>query len=338
MSIREYSRTENESASEWIERLAGGFRVAQIVLVANRLGLFDALGNECRTTRELAARLQADERGLRILCRALAATGLVVADDGGWRNSDAALETLTVDAPQSRAAILRHQAQLYERWGRLADCVRAGAGVDDDAISPEVRCDENEFALAMADVGRSASEETAAALDLAEAKTLLDLGGGPGLYAIAMARRYPQLRATVFDTPNTLAVARENIERAGLSDRVAVRAGDLFEDDYGGPYDSILLSNVIHIYSEDNNRLLLERSAMALNSDGWLCVKDFALDGEEPGADWAALFAVNMLVSTDGGDCYYRSQIESWVAAAGLRLETVKPLAKNSHAFIARKA
>jgi 3-hydroxy-5-methyl-1-naphthoate 3-O-methyltransferase len=337
MTTPEFFQSEGESACEWIERLAGGFRAAQIILTANRLGLFEALGQQRLTTQELAAAMNASERGVRILCRALSAIGLLHEQDDAWRNSPAALETLIVDAPQSRTAILLHQAQLYECWGRLADCVRTGTGVEEDAIPPDLRLDETDFARAMADVGRAVSEEVAAALELSNTRTMLDLGGGPGLYAIALAKRNPHLRAVVYDTPETLRITRENIERAGLSDRVTTRPGDLFEDDYGGPYDFILLSNVVHIYSEEKNRQLVARCAEALTPGGRLCVKDFTLDCDGAGASWAALFAVNMLVNTEGGDCYSQAQIESWFRAAGLTPESARPIASNSQILIARK-
>jgi predicted O-methyltransferase YrrM len=197
--------------------------------------------------------------------------------------------------------------------------------------------DARGFAQAMADVGRQSAQTTAEALDLSGARRLLDLGGGPGIYALEFARRYPALQATVFDLEDTVRVARENIRRAGLQDRVSVVAGDAFADDLGGPYDLIFVSNLVHIYSAQENLRLVGRCAAALAPGGRLCIKDFILDADGTSPPGGALFAVNMLVSTEGGDCYPLDQVKGWLEAAGLVFESITDLTPQSRLIRARR-
>ena len=75
---------------------------------------------------------------------------------------------------------------------------------------------------------------------------LLDLGGGPGWVAIALAQAHAGLHGTVFDWPETVAVAHANIAHAGLSERLDTLGGDLDSDDLGGEYDLIWCSSVLH--------------------------------------------------------------------------------------------
>jgi cyclopropane fatty-acyl-phospholipid synthase-like methyltransferase len=181
------------------------------------------------------------------------------------------------------------------------------------------------------------ARQTAAKLSFARVKTLLDIGGGPGFYAIAFARRNPRLKAVVFDNARTLKVARANIARAGLTGRIQTRAGDALQDDLGANYDLILLSNVVHSYSAAENQRLLARAAQALAPGGRLAVKDFLLNASRTGPEWASLFAVNMLVNSPGGDCYTVAEIKRWLRRAGLAAAAVLKLTPPSQIVIGKK-
>lgn len=324
-----------------IDEIARGYQGAQIVLTAVRLGVFEALAERPLPARELADRLQADARGTRILADALTALGLLVKEDGAYRDAPAAREYLVPGTPRSRTAMLHHGAQLYERWAGLFDAVRRGGPVPDDRLDPRLRGGERDFARAMADIGREVASPTADALErlgiLETARTALDLGGGPGLYALEFSRRAPGLRAVVLDRPETAEVARANAEEAGLANRVEVRGGDALEDDLGGPWDLVFTSNFVHIYPPETNRRLVRRAAAALAPGGRLVVKDFFLDPDRTTPTGAALFAVNMLVATEGGDAYTVAEVHGWFREAGLEPEETVELTARSCLALARK-
>ncbi len=82
--------------------------------------------------------------------------------------------------------------------------------------------------------------------EFARARRILDLGGGPGLVAITLAKQQPELSGVVFEYPAVAEVAQENIERAGLSGRFSAQGGDLLQDDFGCDYDLIWCSSVLH--------------------------------------------------------------------------------------------
>ncbi|MDX1631454.1 MAG: methyltransferase [Thermoanaerobaculia bacterium] len=303
---------------ETIDRLANGYRRSQILLTAIRLGVFEALEPEGAELEELAARLGTDGRGTRILCDALTALEVLEKTGTRYRNTPVARERLIPDAPGSKVAMFRHGARLYERWAKLLDSVRTGEPVPDEVIDPRLESGSRAFAEAMEEIGRESAEKVADAVDFSGVSRLLDLGGGPGAYALELARRHPELEAVVFDRPETVEVASERIREAGLEDRVGVRGGDAFADDLGGPWDFVLASNLIHIYSPEENRRLIDRTAATLAPGGRLCVKDFLLDPGRTTPPGSALFAVNMLVSSEGGDCYTVDQVGSWMREAGL--------------------
>lgn len=309
-------------AAERVDEIASGYRGAQILMTGVRLGLFETLGDEPLAADDLARRLGADRRGTRILADALVALGLLAKDGGAYRNVPGGREVLGPGRPASKTAILEHGARLYERWAGLYDAVTTGSPVPEERSDPRLDGGARAFARAMADVGRATAEGAVEALErhgvLDGVARALDVGGGPGLYAIALARARPGLRATVLDRAETLEVARANVETAGLADRVELAAGDALADPLGGPWDLVFTSNFVHIFSPDANRSLVRRAASALAPGGRLVVKDFLLDPDRTTPPGGALFAVNMLVNTEGGDCYTVEEVHGWFREAGL--------------------
>jgi precorrin-6B methylase 2 len=325
-------------ARDPIDELAGGYRAAQVLLTANRLGLFSLLSAGKRTAQEIASSLSTDLRATRILCDALVALSLLERKAKHYSNSSLAREYLLTESPQSKVAFLRHAAKLYMRWGSLYDTVKSGKPASDDNLDPRLVGGNRQFAEAMADTAKSVATQTAKRLNLSGVARLLDVGGGPGIYSIEFAREYPRLEAVILDNAETLEVAKANIERASLEDRVTLRAGDAFQDDWGGSYDFIFLSNVVHIYSTEANRKLVNRCAQALRPRGRLCIKDFFLDANRTGPGWASLFAVNMLLSTEEGDCYTLEEAASWIESAGLSFSEVLELTAQTRMVLACKA
>lgn len=332
-----------------VDRMAQGYREAQILFTAVRLGVFDALKEGPLAAGELAGRIEADLRGTRILCDALAALGLLVktgerdeAGAGTYRCSPAAEDFLLYASPATKVPMLLHGAKLYERWAGLFDAVKSGTPVPDDRIDSRLWGDEGGFARAMGVIGRESAVQTADALDrlglLADVRALLDVGGGPGIYAVEMARRVPGLQAVVLDGAETLEVARGNVEEAGLVDRVTLRPGDAFEDDLGGPYDLVFTSNFLHIFGPEANRGLIRRAADALEPGGHLAVKDFLLDSGRTTPQGAALFAVNMLVGTEAGNSYSVDELHGWFRDAGLDPGETVDLTPQSRLTVGRKA
>lgn len=327
----------NQGSSDPVDELASGYKASQIVLTANRLGVFAALESGPLSASALAAELETDPRGTRILCDALASLSLLEKSDRGYGIGQLAREFLLPDSPQSKTAMLLHAAKLYERWSKLYDVVRSGQPVPDSEIDCRLRGDSRGFARAMADTGRASAESVCQALDLSAAERLLDVGGGPGIYALAFVHRYPDLHVVVIDSEDTLEVARANVEREGLESRISLHGGDAFVDDLGGPYDFVFLSNILHIYSEEENRLLLSRCVEVLEPGGRLAVKDFLLDPDRLSPAGGAVFAVNMLVSTEGGDSYTAEEVERWLADLGLVRESLTDVTAHSRLLVARK-
>ena len=299
-----------------LDALVHGYQNAFILLTANHLGLFRALRDGPRAAADLAAELRVDARALELLLLALAAEAVLIRTPDGFGLAPDCAPLLLPDGAQSQAAIYEHHHHLIARWARLPEVVRTGQPVPraQPARQPaELRA----FICGMADVSRASSEEVAAKIDFSPFRRLLDLGGGPGTAALTFARLHPRLACDVYDLPEVVAIAREEIARAGLSSRVGTVAGDYFTDELGEGYDCVYVSNIIHSLGRDEIAALFAKARRALVPGGALMVKDFYLDDSRTRPASAARFAVNMLVGTEAGRSYTWTETQQLLAEAG---------------------
>lgn len=132
---------------------------------------------------------------------------------------------------------------------------------------------------------------------------LLDVGGGSGIYASTMLAAHKRLTGAVFEQPPVDAIAREEIVKHGLSERLDVISGDMFKDAWPNDADILLLSNVLHDWDLPEVRTLLEKSADALPSGGLLIVHEAFINNDKTGplpvAEYSALIA-----NITRGKCY----------------------------------
>jgi SAM-dependent methyltransferase len=149
-------------------------------------------------------------------------------------------------------------------------------------------------------------------------RRLLDLGGGPGTYAIHFCRHNPGLKATVFDRPSTREFAERTVARFGLQDRVAFEAGDYLTDPLPGAYDVAWLSHILHGEGPEDAARVVAKAASALAPGGLLIIHEFILDDTLDAPLFPALFSLNMLLGTAGGQAYAEGRLREMMSAAGV--------------------
>lgn len=154
-------------------------------------------------------------------------------------------------------------------------------------------------------------------------KTLLDVGGGSGIYSIAWLRRHPELRAIVWDRPEVLKVASEMALQYGVTDRLECVPGNMFADPVPA-CDVCLLSNILHDWDEPDCRTLVQRCAAALNPGGRLLIHDVLLNDDHSGPLPIALYSAALFTLTEGR-AYSAREFQSWLTEAGLTLEPIVP-------------
>ena len=318
-----------------LEELAAGFQKSQVFFTALRAGVFDLLTPE-PTAEAVAQKAGWTPRTARMLLDGLVAIDLVSKADGHYRNGDAVRACLLEGAPNDQRQIMLHRAHSWEGWSHLEAALQAGGA---DRASKHERSPESlrAFILGMADTGRTSAAAMLEKVDLRGRTHMLDIGTGPATYPITFMKAHPALRAALFDLPEVIPITREQVEAAGMQERVAYMPGDLATDNLGTGYDFIHLSNVVHMLGPDANTALVRRCFDALEPGGMLLIKDFLIEPERPGPPFSLMFALHMLVHTAEGDVYTRADAQAWTDAAGFGPGRCVELTPNSRLWIVEK-
>jgi len=299
------------------------YRLPRVILTALELKLFTVIGKNTWLLPDLARELKVSERGLSILCRNLAMAGLLYKKGNRYRNSPLAATALNADDRAYRGSYLHLITNHWTDWLRLMESIRTGEPLDKD--EPEAPDYRRQFTWAMHHRTLETAPMIAAQLPLKGVRTLLDLGGGPGTYAMAFLAKNPGLRATVCDRPAALEVAREIAATHAAGARLSYLPLDVLKDDIPGQFDVIWYSNVLHIYSPEQNFHVFRRARAALTEGGRLIIQDAFLHGREGVfPEEASLFAVSMLLFTETGNTYSVADTTSWLKEAGF--SSVRPL------------
>jgi SAM-dependent methyltransferase len=299
------------------------YRLPRVLIAALELNLFTAIGSRAWTIPNLAHDMKVSERGLAILCRNLAMAGLLRKNGTTYTNSQLGATALNADHSAYRRDYIRLIISHWADWGRLLESVKSGLPLDHD--EPEEPDYRRRFTWAMHHRTLEIAPKIAAQINLRGVRSLLDLGGGPGTYAMAFLAKNPTLHATVCDRPAALDVAREIASTHKSGPRLTYLPLDVMTEDIPGTYDVIWYSNVLHIYSPKDNQALFRRALASLNPGGRLLIQDaFLHDRKGLFPEEASLFAVSMLLFTEGGNTYSAAETKAWLEDAGF--ERIKVL------------
>ncbi len=190
------------------------------------------------------------------------------------------------------------------------------------------------FTLALSGRAKNVAPVLAETIPLLNTTTLLDIGGGTGIYSIAFVRANPQLRAIVFDRPEVLKTAERFISEFEVGDRVQLLAGDMFVDPLPAA-DTILLSNILHDWDVPECQTLIRRCADALNPGGQLIIHDVLLDDELDGPLPIALYSAALFTLTQGR-AYSAREYGTWLRDVGLAVEPPIPTLVHCQSIQAR--
>jgi hypothetical protein len=313
-----------------VERIAAHWQ-SQLVYVAAKLGIADALVDGPLTVDEIASRVGAHAPSLKRTLRALASLGIFTADPHGRFHLNRLSQTLRSDHPESLRdfALMMVDDYNWAAWGALEHTVRTGESafkhVHGAPIFPWLRDHpdkERMFSASMASISSMENAAVARSYAFGKLDRIVDLGGAHGHLLATILRSYVRLRGVLFDQPQIISEALQAgfVTSADVSTRCEVVSGDFFESVPPGA-DAYVMKYIIHDWDDERSVRLLSNCRAAMPPGGRVLVVDHVV---APGNrfDWGKLLDINMMLMM-GSQERTKDEFRQLFARAGLRVKRV---------------
>jgi len=308
---------------------------ARTLIAAVRLCIFDAIRGDRITAAELSRSLSLNEDILELMMRVLVCAGYLSVDGELYSLTELSLASLTRESPVKLTAWVNFNSIQLEALRNLEDVVKTGESIDlNQFLTEREMWGVNQEA--MLETARPAAEWVASMVPVRRgAAKMLDIGGGHGLYGAALCGKHPPMRSVVLELPDALPFARELGNREGFGDLVDYRSGDILSEDLGvESYDSVILGNIVHHFTEAQNKSILEKARSALRDAGSVAIWDFNRPGEDSPPDlvtdgFALFFGI-----TSSTRCYSSSEYRDWLTSSGYIDVKVHTAPSPSHVLV----
>ena len=314
--------THAQPTPERIFQTLTGYQQTAALKSAIELDIFTSIAEGDDTAEKLAARTEADARGLRILCDYMTVSQFLVKADGRYSLAPDAAIFLDRRSPAfvGGAVGFLNRPYMVEAFQNLTEAVRTGGTAleEQGSVTPENPIWED-FARSMVAMMRPAAEaivEITGASAMRECK-VLDIAAGHGIFGITIARHNPQAEIFAVDWHNVLQIARENAKAAGVAERYNSMPGSAFEVEFDDDYDLVLLTNFFHHFDKPTCETLMRKVRAALKDGGRAVTLEFVPEDDRVSPPVAAAFSLVMLASTPSGDAYTFAEYEEMFSNAG---------------------
>ena len=303
---------------EEIRLLANSFQQSRILLTAVELDLFTILDKHMLTSKEVAEKINADERATDRLMNALVALGFLRKVHKKFYNCENASNYLIKGKPEFMGGLF-HSLGLWNTWSSLTESVKAGTSVAERRPSSTGINWSEAFIAAMHYCGVKEAKIIFLMLKLSKVNRMLDIGGGSAAFSMEFIKQNPKISAVVFDLPHIIPITKKYVDDEKLNDKIELLEGNYLKDDFGKDYDLILLSAIVHINSFEENKKLIKKCFDSLNANGQIVIKDWVMKEDRTEPTGGAFFSLNMLVGTEKGDTYTESEMKDWLINAGIK-------------------
>ncbi len=289
---------------------------ANILLAALELKLFSILDKQALTADEVAQKADIDREATGPFLNALAAMGALRKTKDRFKNTSETYKHLCETSRHYKRGIVYLRGQNRDEWAGLLKTIQHGRDLSEfeGPDDPEFR---RPFTHAMHERSTPYARRVAAVVTKRKVGNLLDLGAGPGTYSAEILKKDKKATATLLDRPATLEAAREILAADKVTKRIEFLEGDLFDTGYGTGRDTVLFSNILHIYNPQQNETLFKKIHQALNPGGRLFIVDLFLKENRTEPYDAALFALTMLLFTETGKSYTFRETETLLKDTG---------------------
>ena len=315
-----------------IFQVASGFMASKHLYVANEVGLFEHLAEGPITLDELSERTGVPRRTIRILADAMVALGLVDRQGDRYQNGPVAATFLSGRTPADLRPFLRFWNRIsYPSWMHLEESMRTGQAAVGHLSEELVKV----YSEGVEAITAGTAMALATTYDFRQHQRVLDLGGGTGSFLLAVLRNYSHLETTLFEQPDIAAVARQHLVGTPAGEQVKIVEGDFFKDPIPEGHDAVIVANVVHLFSPEHTRALLQRTRERVPVGARLLLVDFWTDPTHTQPTLATLLAGEFQMFTGEGDVYSEEEVHEWLQQTEWRPLEHKPLAGPASLIVA---
>jgi SAM-dependent methyltransferase len=301
-----------------IREFASSFQKSRILLTGFELDIFTNVDESGSSNDQIAATLNLDTHACERLLNALVSLGFLVKKDHLFFNTADSFSFLSKKSSEYLGGLM-HSNHLWNTWSNLTQVVKSGVSANRSEINERGENWLFPFINAMHDRAKKQAPGQLADIDLSDIKTILDIGGGSGAYSMEFVSKNPSIKATVFDLPNVIPITMKFLDKEGYSDKIKTHAGDYTTDTLPSGFDLVFLSAIIHSNSLEVNQNLIKKCFDSLNRNGKVVIQDWIMDDDRTQPLAGAIFAVNMLVGTEAGDCFTENEVLEMLISAGFK-------------------
>ncbi len=320
--------------AEKLEEMVRSWQASRIVLSAAELKVFDHMETPASSST-VAKAIAGEPRFTDRLLNALAVLGLLKKKNGQFQNTAVSSAHLVSGKPGYWMG-LAHTEHMWQSWSRLTDIVRTGKPARTLPNPPKIENWLDAFITAMQQYGSERALRIIDMLDFSNVRSFLDVGGGSGAFSVELAKRFPGMDICIFDLPDVIPLTKRFVNKSHVSG-IRYAEGNFLDFLPKEGFDMVFMSHVIHSNPPEGVKTLFRHAFQATAPGGQAVIHDFIVNDERTGPPWAVIFALNMLVNTDGGDTFSESETRNWLEEAGFTDITHRDTGLNSSLATAKK-
>ncbi|MBF0505212.1 MAG: methyltransferase domain-containing protein [Nitrospirae bacterium] len=325
------------SSPQYLENLATGYWFSEVLFTSVEMDLFSQLEPDGAALEDLAASLDVNPAALYRFLHALVSVGLITRHNDRYFNAGISHDYLVPGKEHYQGNAILWKKYLRTHWEGLTDCLKSGGRTNysnqDDSVVRSGRI--RKYISAMDCIARTKGQEILRFFEGLSIKgNLIDIGAGSGAIAAAFLMQYPDLSGTFLDLPEVLDYTKIFMREKAFNSKAHYCAGNILETwpVKMGSFDLVILSNIIHAYSEKELPHIIAMAVNALNKEGILLIHDFFF---EHYPEKAALSDLNMFINTFNGKVFSGAAIQERLHGLGLSNTTLIPLETDTAIIVA---
>ena len=297
------------------------FNAARAIMAAAELGIYETIGKNSKTADDIATACKTHPQATKHLLDCLVGIGYLNWSDENYSIKPKYQKWLLKESESNLIGKLRFQLLEWNWMGNLENYVRTGKPLDlHGSVTPK---EWELYQEGMRDLSVNAAKDLAKKIRVPkDATSILDIGGSHGLFSIELCKKHPGLSSTIMELPGAIEAASAIAKRYDTTNCVNYVAGNALIDDLGKEkYDVIMINNVVHHFTSEQNYALAKKVAVALKPGGIYAIGEF-LRASKPGEGGVVSATSGLYFSlTSSSGTWSRTEIEDWQKAAGLHIE-----------------